>query len=363
MKALLRRLGEASASDRYRRAGFAAMIALVTFVACLSFWPRDRSFIVETETNGVEIAFDRQASSLWRLPRSIVCVRRPRALRTAPPAPHDAVCDARLFAAFETEAAEIAWPPGSRVNVSRHGRDAPLIVRVVDQPPGGDAGSAGSATVRGETLSAGSLVIVRATDWADSGALVFSGTVVAGSVPSAGARDLLIRGRYEIREQLLLRGDRPVRIAEGDLLPGDQVAITTRDGRASRPVIGFLTQRDAGGEAGGLQAVMYSPLGDTGMTIDRLGTEQTIIGASWFDRATSDPLLIGLTALLAFVLAAYELLSRLWPERSDAADGACKSVRGTATCPTFQQSDDRGAIPEAASAAADAPVAPSDATR
>lgn len=359
MKALLRRLGEASASDRYRRAGFAAMIALVTFVACLSFWPRDRSFIVEAETNGVEIAFDRQASSLWRLPRAIVCIRRPRALRTAPPAPQGAPCDARLFAAFEIEAAEIAWPPGSRVSVARHGRDAPLIVRVLDQPPGGEEGSTLPATVRGEVLAAGSLIIVSAADWADSGALVFSGAVVAGAVPSAGARDLLIRGRYEIREQLLLRGDRPVRIADGDLLPGDQVAITTRDGRTSRPVIGFLTQRDADGAVGGLHAVMYSPLGDTGMTIDRLGTERTIVGASWLDRATSDPLLIGLTALLAFVLAAYELLSRLWPAGTDAPDRACKWTPHAVTCTSFQQADDPGAIPKHASAAADVALAPS----
>ena len=286
---------------RWALIGF-GLFAVTLFVLWAFFLRNERAYLVEADTQGMTIAFDRSAASSWRLTDVTVCRRLGQGEATDN---RQRYCDARRFSEIALPSLEIDWPSGTRIEVERHRTDGALTIRIADtaerMPEAG-----------GQKLAPGSLIFVASDGWAGTGALIFSGAATIGAIPGPGSRDLLLSGRYEIREALVGRSN-PVTLREGTLSPGDSVTIVGADGATGAAVSGFLLRRQSGDPWSGFKVTAFSPSADIGLRISRLNAEPAVVTASWADRALRDPWLLGLAALLGFVSTVVGLVARLWP--------------------------------------------------
>jgi len=289
---------------RWLLGGF-GLLAIALFVVWAFFLRGERAYLIDADTQGMTIVFDRSAASSWRLTEATIC-RRLGAGETAPGGAPNRFCDAGLFAETSVPSLEIEWPAGTRIEIERHRSDGALTVRITEVPKK-------PPEVAGQVLPKGTLIFISANGWAGAGALTFSGSVDIGAIPGPGSRDLLLSGRYEIREMLAGRST-PLTVKQDVLSPGDSVSLVRADGQGGAPVSGFLLRRQSGDTRTGFKVIAFSAFDDVGLRIARLNAQSTIVKASWTDRALRDPWLLGLAALLSFVSTVLGLISRFWPK-------------------------------------------------
>lgn len=287
----------------------ALLLAILAF-AILFFLPRHRSFVVEAETFGVEITFAQSAQNAWRLVNPIVCARLEKRRPPAPGGGFDDVCDSRLYDAGRLEFAEMNWPAGTTISVSRDGSEGRLELLVLPQDDRKPNEDQVTPMIEGKALPIGSRIVLDSADWARTGMLVFSGTAVVGSVPGPGVRDYMVNGRYEVWETLPLRPG-TARIASGTLFTGDRTSVTDANGKTGVAVSGFLSPHEKNAIGEGFQVLVYSPLEDTRLRIDRLNTEMALVAGSWYQRVGADPWIIGVSAIIGFVAALLEFFRKL----------------------------------------------------
>lgn len=132
-------------------------------------------------------------------------------------------------------------------------------------------------------------------------------SVPLGAISTPGSTGQLIEGHHKAYETLLLRNE-PILVSNGEFRFGDSVSIVGRDKKQVASVGMLSADPD---QESGIRVVATSPTGDTYLHVTRLGSQSEIIGSSWYDRAIQDPLLIGISTLLAALLALLELMSRL----------------------------------------------------
>lgn len=279
------------------------LLLVILGFTILFFLPRDRSFVVETETFGVEITFRQSAMNAWRIVNPIVCARRETRLSAGTAGTFDDICSERLYEVARPNFAELTWPPGTKVAVTRDGSDGRLELLVRET-------GASEPVIEGKALRAGSRIVLDSADWGKTGMLVFSGTAVAGSVPGPGVRDYVAGGRYEVWETLPLRPG-TARIASGTLFAGDRASITNAHGDAGMDVSGFLSPHDKNAAGEGFRLLVYSPLGDTRLRIDRLNTERALVAGNWYQRVSADPWVIGISAIVGFAALLIEFFRKV----------------------------------------------------
>lgn len=326
--------------------------ALVLAFGTYAAWPRPGSVIVEASTQGLTLGLTALADP-WRLPSGTVCVRRGRG-ETSGGTGNDAHCgDRRLYAAYRFDSAELIWPAGTELELTRTGAQDPLSIRIEILPtpttlqmkwpePAEPAEPVETAIDdrpgdidRGQVaLAAGDIVHLDEAGWSSGIVLPFSNAVaIIGLPPTAGSSGYLIAGRFQMREQLPGR-DLSTTVREGEFLLGDQVGIVSRaaadhrssahtvstdDARSFRLASGFITAPERRSFRG-MQVLLSAPARDSALLIARQANDATVRATLWH-RLASDSLVLSLAALLAFASAGAALLERICTPAGGRSDG------------------------------------------
>lgn len=282
-------------------AATAGVLLGAALVAGYSF-PLGQVYLVEARTLGAVVTTEGHGNA-WRLPPLVLCVPRPLPDPGAV-TPPGAACDA-VFFRDEHRIAEpvgVSLPAGMQIAI-RGDRDGGLVLRAVAaRKPAVLAGDA--------AWEKDGVILVAGADWERSGALRFEGRAEIGADMGSGEGAWLVEGRYQIRERLFrqrfsLGREAPVEVASGAFLRGDRIAFrcaACEDDAGGRVVAkGFVAPAE-NGAPGFLVTVASNPdLSRAEIAVSSFGAREVVLRPSWSDRATRDPVLVGLAAMVTFV--------------------------------------------------------------
>jgi len=290
-----------------------------------------RSFIIEARILGAEVQFGEQSSGrgaeAWRLESVTMCTRNTRGrdrstlTRSNQDKPglsdEGKLCPGDIYEAKEHDVIEVIWPPGSLLKLS-YDPSGYLEIAVI----GLKEPVVGSNDV---TIEPGAFLLMPVKAWRRGGVLPFQADLTLGIDIGAGEPRILVEGRYEAREELLLPGwfgaPRPITVAESDLIRGDRVRVVeTESPDTTLRSYGFFSP-PADDEKGGFEVVAYSPLADSELEISRFGSEPIHIRPSWHDAALRDPRLLAFVALAGVFVALLEVMNLAQNLRSSPPSG------------------------------------------
>lgn len=268
-----------------------------------------RSFALQVQTHGMTIEFLGALARPWPLDEVVLCLRRPRQA-AAEARSGQPFCDSRLYDEKRLTSAVVEWPDGVAIGIT-HLAGGPGME--IDILPRADGGEATRLRIEGVEVPVHSRLIIPADSWDVIGEIPFSGFVTFGGAVESSVGDHLVAGRFEAREAPAFRRS-PVAVTEGTFFTGDVVRLSG-PGRLDRVATGFMTPTHGDEKGNGFEVIAYSGLGDSALEITRPGVAPSIIRPSWSDRALHDPVVLGATALLAFLLASVEVfrgIAGLW---------------------------------------------------
>lgn len=274
-----------------------------------------RSYVLSALTRGLELTFGNDIGNAWHLADATVCTLKGALPRRPDPSNKDYVCDPNAFDIEVGKTAELAWPEGTTVSISRAADDLIQITVLGVQDP------KLQPNFDGISLSRGSLIILTENGFRKSAPMPFVGYLTLGLGAGPGKQADLVSGYYEVRETLPVRS-KPEKVGVGDFIPGDSVVFIARCAgngvdnkrreclpKQSRrdqmsdmfPAVvqGFIGAALDGEKA--FRTVAYVPSGQTIMRINRRALEPADIVPSWTDRAINDPWLIGFAAILGLL--------------------------------------------------------------
>ena len=262
-----------------------ALIFVTIFLALIVFGS-SRSFLVEAQTDGVQISFG-DGQNLWRLPNAILCVPL-----DAPSLKPDAVCG--QASAPEGQAREwlLDWSDNAVINL--HARDdGGLEVNIIE--PGSS------------TLPERGMLILSKSAWRGAGALTFQASVTVGQDMQTGADKFLRDGRWEAREAGIVtsffRSLTEV-VKSGDLSTGSKVVVLS-NGKPAKVYGHVIPARE-----GGLAVTMISEFGNTALSVRHFGLDDPVlIEPDWIDVAISSPLLLAMAVLFSVLASVSQILS------------------------------------------------------
>lgn len=281
------------ANLRSRRIGLwisaTALMLLIVFLALLLFGS-SRSFLVEAQTDGLQIEFS-EGSNAWRLPSAVLCMPL-----NAPTLRPDPECGWAAVADGPADEKLVTWADGTIVEVNAE-RDGGL--RIV--------------ALNGNTaaLPMNAMYIMSHDAWQKTGALTFRAYTTIGQDITAGSRHFLRSGRWEAREvgwvTSFLRSVTEV-VKTGELSTGAKVMVTI----TGEPALsyGHITLGNGSSdESVGLDVTMISQLGDTALSVRHFGLrDPVVIRPDWIDIAISSPLLLAMAALFSVLASAGQVL-------------------------------------------------------
>lgn len=293
---------------RYMAVALALLAAAILVIVMLG--NDRRSFALQVQTHGMTIEFLGALARPWSLDEAILCLRRPRQSSPAEPGSAQSFCDSRLYDEKRLTSAIVEWPDGVAIGIS-HLPGGPGME--IDILPRLDGGEATRLRIEGMDVPVHSRLIIPAESWEVIGEIPFSGLVTFGGAVESSVGDHLVAGRFEAREAPAFRRS-PVAVTEGTFFTGDVVRLSG-PGRLDRVATGFMTPTHGDEKGNGFEVIAYSGLGDSALEIARPGVAPSVIRPSWSDRALHDPVVLGATALLAFLLASVEVfrgIAGLW---------------------------------------------------
>jgi hypothetical protein len=262
----------------------------------------DQSVMVEAETATFAITLAGNDTS-WGFDTAWECAERAIPDFTAAPVP-GSPCDPVYFAAAA---------PGPWGRTFVQGETVHLAIRA-DGRIAIDLGPQ-SAEVPGL------VVVVAPETWRMLGAVAFDGALRLGEVPGTGTRTYLRSGRYEIRERLPLQSGTNV-VKAGDLALGEAVTIRARstapehclpaDGAPVAPcealVFGHATLERQDGE-NIFHVLAVSRAGAPELHVSYAGAlEPRVLRTTWIDGVLTNPTLLGVAVIMAFVTGAIPLM-------------------------------------------------------
>lgn len=259
-----------------------------------------RSFALQVQTHGMTVEFRGALARPWSLDGVILCLRRAR--QPAAPAAQGS-CDSRLYDERPLSSAAVEWPDGVMASLLHLPGGPGLEVEILPRP---DGDVATPLRIEGMDVPVHSRLIVPAEAWDSIGELPFSGFVVLGGAIESSVGDHLVGGRFEAREAPAFRHS-PVAVTDGEFFTGDVVRLARNDPSAA-VATGFIIPTHGDEKGNGFEVIAYSGLGDGALEITRPGVAPSVIRPSWSDRALHDPIVLGATALLAFLLASAEVI-------------------------------------------------------
>jgi hypothetical protein len=263
----------------------------------------DQSVMVEAETATFAITLAGNDTS-WGFEAAWECTERAIPAASAERVP-DSPCDPVFFETGDPGPWGRTFMQGETVHVSIR-PDGRIAIDLGPQ----------SAEVPGL------VVVVAPETWRMLGAVAFDGTLRLGEVPGTGTRTYLQSGRYEIRERLPLQSGTNV-VKAGELALGEAVTIRSRsaapgqclargEGTAGQPcealVFGHATleRRD---EEDVFHVLAVSRPGEPELHVSYAGAvEPRVLRTTWIDGVLTNPTLLGVAVIMAFVTGAIPLM-------------------------------------------------------
>ncbi|NOR63723.1 MAG: hypothetical protein GQ535_14675 [Rhodobacteraceae bacterium] len=262
-------------------------LALVVLISILTGGiSSSRSFLVEANTTGMSVQFS-GLNNAWPLGRATICApldrpKRENARGTGP-------CDERRYTPSENDDLLLEFPDGSSATVLVQGNGG-LAIQVSGMSLFGD----------------NTRILVARDDWIAVGAMVFSGQAVIGGQMGSGQQNILLDGRFEVREtsSFSLGGRNRIEVIKsGTLLRGEQASIS--ESGADTTVTGHITWSD---NRRSMDVVIVSLPGNTALSLGHIGGDQvSSIQPDWIDYALASPTLVALTLVLSICIGAGQL--------------------------------------------------------
>lgn len=256
-------------------------------VAAYYLFPRPQSFTIVAATQSVTVTTAEGMQDVWALENAVLCQRRPVDAPLPDELPQAGQCDPEDYVEMRAPFAEILWTPGYRLTVS--GDSESQLYVSITAPPKGPLALFGEAPI----TNASALFFDRSS-LANLGGLVAQGQIEIGGLAQAGAAKLTRSGTYQIRETLGLPSRKAV-VATGDILTGDLVRLTDRQGAGITATMLLAPSADALAD---FDVIMTSPEQPSAIEITRIGGAQSTITTRWTDRIANDALPVALSIFL-----------------------------------------------------------------
>ena len=274
----------------------------------------ERTISIRARTQHVTVEF--AASTDWILPRAVLCEARPpsRTRLQADPAVAETACGNTERMIGEGRLS-VAWPIGAKGVMRRLGTGPIEILLAAPTPAGLAEPTTADASKSMPTFSIESTqqriaghrrqrIVIQHDALTLLGSLRLAGPVVIGD--QAPSPDILLEGRYEIREPLRWREEK-LTTDSGPLVLGDTASIVDGE-RNPIPVSGFLTIADR--EISGFDVVAVDAKlegGDEQLKLARVGYQDAFLTPHWTERAIADKAFVVFAAIIAAISAAFSI--------------------------------------------------------
>ena len=212
----IQRLQELAPSSRLIILGTILFLCLIVIFSL--FAGVQRSFLIDAKTSFIRVTFIGQ--NAWRLPEATICRPREMLNRDAVSEENSACTD--LFQTAEQIRSLVLQFPSQFT----------LVMRAEPNPLGTQVRMIFPESL-GADFPAGTEIVVGASDWTKTGALLFSGNVVLGNVLGSGERHYLHFAGWEARQtswSSWLRGGTTEIVMSGNAMRGAQISVAKLSG-------------------------------------------------------------------------------------------------------------------------------------
>jgi hypothetical protein len=277
-----------------------AICAFIAFCILLILGTWTRTFLVEARSFGATLVLQGETNN-WDLESAVLC----QALKApAIQVEEGGMCPGVIFSVSEARPRTISWPAGATLGVRLQPDDSLQIEALSGADP---------------VLADGDRFVVPAENWRRHGALVVNGAVILGSDMASGARDYLISGRWEARQDSAA-STRPSMevVRSGDFSRGASVEIRQGKwlfglfGKQQRAtVFGHLTPSLDPNSSGFIMSFL-SETGRLEMHLRYFGLEHpAIVRPDFLDTILTSPIMLALATVLGVLVLLLEIASNM----------------------------------------------------
>lgn len=187
-----------------------AGILILVFCSIVIWGSWTRTFLVETRTFGTTLTL-RGDTNHWELQNAALC--KLRSLPDHSPLSESTYCPTLIFDVTELKSRILEWPSGSVVSVNLTPENNLQIEAISGTAP---------------LLNRGDRIVVPSDTWKRHGALAVNGAITFGGDIGSGAKDYLISGHWQARQESLASSlFRPTMeiVKQGDLSRGASIEV------------------------------------------------------------------------------------------------------------------------------------------
>ncbi|QPM90830.1 hypothetical protein [Pseudooceanicola algae] len=274
-----------------------AGLIVVSFCIAVIWGSWTRTFLVEARTFGAILAL-RGDTNTWELENAVLC----EAKAPDPTAKPNEYCPSVIFTVSESGPRILDWPPGAVVSV-RLRPDNSLQVEAIS----------GAAPV----LDDGDRLVIPSETWMRHGVLAVNGAIIFGGNIASGARDYLLSGHWEARQESLASSlFRPTMetVKQGKLSRGASIEIWRsgwlwgqRGKAVQATVFGHITPSFNQDEPGLIISVL-SEAARLELHLAYYGLENpAVIRPDMLDTIMTSPVILAAAAILGVLVLALDL--------------------------------------------------------
>lgn len=304
------KVSKLSRITRGRRTLLFCALVIPVIVLLLILLGLQRSYLIEAETGFVRLEL--QGTNAWSLRDVTICTPRERPNRSAVSSAGEA-CSAFDQEMQSVPSLTLEWLDGTPAVVRAEATPVDPRIRII-LPSG-----------LGDTYEPGTEIVVTSNPSSPTGALLFSGAAILGTVLGSGERYFLQSATWEARQTSWatrwLRSSTE-KVMTGDALRGAELTVVERyrdhwwqlmRNTRSATVFGHLTPSFSGGdEFPSLSVTLVSEPGSTELQVGYFGlADPSRIRPDLLDTTATSVLLIAAIALLSLASAATQLASDL----------------------------------------------------
>ena len=275
---------------------YLVLVLIFAGVFLFYFLPREQSYIVFAETRSLSVMTDRNPELYWELSQATLCkaIEKPdtqasffEVIKPDSDSKPEDQCNPAIYDVKTLNDVAFEWPEGIGVNLrlQQSGQLELLLSIAKDAEP---------LVIDGNDITDKSLLRFPATLLKDNGILVLTGKVQLGENAVMGARSLLEKGRYEIRENVSWSA-RYQLVQEGLLTIGDKVSVMRSDDESLMNGRVFIATTQ--GKPDLLSTVLTTQPARSVLSIKRADIDGKI-KPNWISRLASDAWPAVLTTLL-----------------------------------------------------------------
>lgn len=291
-------MSDGDTNDLLRRmTAWLAGLIVVFFCVAVIWGSWTRTFLVEARTFGAVLTL-RGDTNTWELESAVLC----QAKAPDPTAAPNEYCPSVIFAVSESASRVLDWPSGAVISVRLRPDNSLQIEAISGAMP---------------VLDDGDRLVVPSEAWMRHGVLAVNGAITFGGDIGSGARDYLVSGHWEARQESLASSlFRPTMeiVKQGELSRGASIEIWRSGwlwGQGAEPmratVFGHITPSFDQDEPG----LIISALSEAArleLHLAYYGLEDAaVIRPDMLDTFMTSPVILAAAAILGVVVLALDL--------------------------------------------------------